>query len=356
MKQKYYSLNNILKQDCEYYVLLGERSNGKSYAVKHYCINDYLKNGNKLIYLRRYTVETKNSMTEAYFADVDVSKITKGEYDSIIVFRGEIYFARNDPDTGKLIKADDNFGMVMSLSISTHYKSMSLLEYKNLIFEEFITKSLYLDNEPDMLQQLVSTIARRTRIHVFLIGNTISRLCPYFNEWQLYNIPNQKQGTIEIYRMTTSQQNEDGTPVVIQIAVEICENSGNNSKMFFGTASHAIINGSWESSEQPHLLYPFDEYEVLYEAAVKQHNMVYAMNILRRENEMLLYVYPLTKKIRCKRIIQEQYSEDMWTTSKLIALTKGDKMILTLIKMGNICYSDNLTGTEFINNVLPNMM
>lgn len=356
MKQKYYSLNNILKQDCEYYLLLGERSNGKSYAVKHHCINDYLKNGNKFIYLRRYTVETKNSMVESYFSDVDVEKITKGEYDRIVVFRSEIYFARIDAETGKIIRAEDNIGFVMALSISTHYKSMSLLEYKNLIYEEVITKQLYLDNEPDMLQQLVSTIARRNRIHVFLIGNTISRLCPYFNEWQLFNIPNQKQGTIEIYRMTTTQKNEDGSDVVVSIAVEICENSGNNSKMFFGTSSHAIINGSWESSEQPHLLYPYDEYKNLYEFAVKQHNMIYSVNVLKREDEMLLYVYPITKKIRCKRIIQEQYSDNMYTTSRLIALTKGDKVALTLIKMNKICYSDNLTGTEFINNILPSIL
>lgn len=32
-KLKYYSLDNILKKNCVYNVIFGERSNGKTYAV-----------------------------------------------------------------------------------------------------------------------------------------------------------------------------------------------------------------------------------------------------------------------------------------------------------------------------------
>ena len=38
MKQKYYNIENLLKQKAEYNILLGERSNGKSYAVKYMCL------------------------------------------------------------------------------------------------------------------------------------------------------------------------------------------------------------------------------------------------------------------------------------------------------------------------------
>lgn len=37
-KQKYYSLKRILKENAEYNLLLGERSNGKSYATKEHCV------------------------------------------------------------------------------------------------------------------------------------------------------------------------------------------------------------------------------------------------------------------------------------------------------------------------------
>lgn len=351
-RQKYYSLKNILSENCEYNILLGERSNGKSYSVKEFCLDDFLKNGSKFIYLRRYTVESKNYMVEAYFDDAPIEKLSKGKYTIITVYRSGIYLGNLDA-SGKPTR-DVHCGMVMSLSIAMHYKSMSLLEYKNLIYEEFVTQDVYLPNECNDLQQLVSTIARRNKIHVWLIGNTISRLCPYFNEWQLFNIPKQKQGTIEIYHMKTSQVNEDGTPITINIAVELCENSGNNSKMFFGAVSKSITNGTWESEEQPHIPYEYKTCKLLYSLTVIKHNMMYVAEILEHEQEMFIFVHP-TNKVKTKRIICEAYQPNMFVTSKLVELTGGDIIMRKLIKMNKICYSDNLTGTEFSINVLPNI-
>lgn len=351
-KQKYYTLTNILKEKCEYNVLLGERSNGKSYSVKHHCLNEFMKHGNGFIYLRRLTVEIKNSMVEAYFNDVDVSKVTKGKYSLITVYRSGIWLC-NWNEKGQIVR-EAQCGMVMALSTAGHYKSMSLLQYTNVIFEEFITDQLYLPDEPNMLQQLISTVARRNRITVFLIGNTISRLCPYFNEWQLFNIPNQKQGTIEIYHMDTNQKEEDGTRIIVNIAVELCENSGDNSKMFFGTISKSITSGSWESESQPHIPYDYNDCEKLYALTVIRYNMFYVAELLRYENEMFIFVHP-TKRIRTSRVIQEDYNPNMLYTHKLVELTRGDVLMRKLIRLNKICYSDNLTGSEFKNNILPSI-
>ena len=38
MKKKYYRLDSILKTNAEYLMLLGMRSNGKSYAVKEFLL------------------------------------------------------------------------------------------------------------------------------------------------------------------------------------------------------------------------------------------------------------------------------------------------------------------------------
>ena len=43
-KQKFYSLKNILKENAEYNLLLGERSNGKSYATKEHCVRKAYEN------------------------------------------------------------------------------------------------------------------------------------------------------------------------------------------------------------------------------------------------------------------------------------------------------------------------
>lgn len=349
-KQKHYSLANIYAENCQYNLLLGERANGKSYQVKHCCIYEFLNKGYMFIYLRRLGVETKNYMVESYFDDAKIEKLSKGKYTNITVFRSGIYLGHYDEEN-KVIR-DIQCGMVMSLSSAMHYKSMSLLSYKNIIFEEFITDDVYLPNECNMLQQLVSTIARRGIIHVWCIGNTISRLCPYFNEWQLFNIPKQKQGTIELYHMKTEQFTEDGEPVIVNIAVELCENSGNNGGMFFGNIAKSITNGTWETDVQPHIPYKHEDCKLLYSLTVVKHNMYYVMEIMKHDDEMFIFVHP-SSKIKTKRVINPLYQPNMFVTSKLVELTNGDKIARLLIKMNKICYSDNLTGTEFINNVLP---
>lgn len=350
LKQRYYTLSRILETNANYYILLGERSNGKSYAVKHFCIQDFIDNDNRFILLRRYTVESKNFMMETYFDDVDVFKITKGEYNTISIYRNGIYFAITTEDN-KIVRGKQ-IGMVMSLSIANHYKSMSLLKYKNLIYEEFITDDIYIKNEPFELQNLVSTIARRNTIKVFLIGNTISRLCPYFTEWSLVKVPRQKMGTIDIYNMETSQKDEDGNPIEVKIAVEMCENSGSNSKMFFGAQSNQIVNGTWKSKEFPHIPYNYRECEVLYGINFVVYNMIYTSEILQKGDDIFLFTYP-ANKIKKERVVQPDFSLDMLKTDRLIPLTKGDIAFLKLVKLNKLTFSDNLTGEEFYSGIMP---
>lgn len=343
-------LDRILQTFADYHILLGERSNGKSYAVKHYCIDEYMKHKHRFILLRRYTVESKNFMMESYFDDVDVFKITNGEYNAINIYRNGIYFAIID-DNSKVHRGEQ-IGMVMSLSIANHYKSMSLLQYKNLIYEEFITDDLYIMNEPFELQNLVSTIARRNKIKVFLIGNTISRLCPYFTEWSLVNIPRQKIGTIDIYNMETDQKDDNDNPVTIKIAVEMCENSGSNSKMFFGTQSKQIVNGTWKSKDYPHLPYKYKDCEVVYGVHFIVYNMTYTSEILSKGDDYFIYTYP-TSKIKYQRIIKKEFELNMLVTDRLIPLTRGDIIYKKLLMANKLTFSDNLTGEEYHSGIIP---
>ena len=53
MKQKFYTLDNILKKDCTYNFIFGERSNGKTYSVLLYSLKEWLKNGSQFEIVRR---------------------------------------------------------------------------------------------------------------------------------------------------------------------------------------------------------------------------------------------------------------------------------------------------------------
>ena len=50
----YYSLDNILKYEAQYYIIFGERSNGKSYALGKYVLDNYFTKGEEFVICKRY--------------------------------------------------------------------------------------------------------------------------------------------------------------------------------------------------------------------------------------------------------------------------------------------------------------
>lgn len=343
--QKYYSISELLKKDCEYNILLGERSNGKSYSVKDMVLTKAYKKKKEFGYIRRWREEIKAVKVEKYFKDMPIEKYTNNEYNSIVVYRSDIYFALTE--NGKT-KRGQKIGSCFCLTGTTHYKSEAYPNIEDLIFEEFITDSGYLPHEVDSLMDLVSTIARRRKVHAWLIGNTISRLCPYFSEWELKHVPKQKQGTIDVYIQNTSQTDENGNPVRVSIAVEYCENSGNNSKMFFGKKSEMITSGVWECNTYPHLPKPLNHYKILYKILYDYLSFSFVITLLRDDDKTLfLYVYPHTGKSFIKRVVSDKFTTDKYTTLYLENLTYYDKLVNMLLSQNKVVYSDNLSGTEF---------
>ena len=52
--QRYYDISKILSKNADINIIYGEKSNGKSYQVKHEIgVKHYIKTGNKFILMRR---------------------------------------------------------------------------------------------------------------------------------------------------------------------------------------------------------------------------------------------------------------------------------------------------------------
>ena len=362
-KQKYYSNKRILESGAEYMLQLGERSNGKSYADKYYLLyNAYHERDQytgaplerfQFAYIRRWDLEIKGKDVEQYFADMPISDITDGKFDLVTVYQRRIYFSTVNPDSGQVTRGKE-IGHCFAITQETHYKSLAFPRIGFAIFEEFITDSGYLEKEPARLLNLLSTIFRRRSGRIFLVGNTITRQCPFFRDFGLSGVLRQDKGTIAIYTQETDQQDEDGEPVVVRIAVEFCENSGNNSKLFFGQKSKMITSGDWESEAQPHLEHYLDDYERITDMIFEAAGLAYrAQLLLDPKKRPLVYVYPMNeiteKERKTKRIISDLYSLNVnqtrgWVDNRY----KYDKIFMTLLSSGKYAFSDNLTGTEFL--------
>ena len=206
-------------------------------------------------------------------------------------------------------------------------------------------RNLYLNDEPNRLQHFVSTVFRDRAGKVFLIGNTLSRVCPYFSEWCLENVLKQKQGEIDVYHFTTLN---DST---VDIAVEYCANSATENKMFFGNSAKNIITGSWETKEVAKLPQPHEHYEKITEILIEYKQFRFMLELLFEPDNggFICFVYPFTKTRYVERVLSDVASDKPLTTYSLNTRYKTEYVINECFRMGKVFYSDNLTGSDFAN-------
>lgn len=348
--KKYYTIDNILKKNCEYNLIFGQRSNGKSYAVKHYVGERAIDPNKKFILLRRQYRDTDTSANTNYFKDFNYKRIY-GEACIGIQIKGGVIYAVYAHSTRHEKIPTKVIGYVCSLSGNAHYTGQNFNDVENIVYEEVISRSIYLNNEPDVLLDFVSTVFReRNDGKVWLIGNTISRMCPYFTKWELTGIPKQKPGTIDIYEQHTGRYDDEGNELITRIACERSENMKAESKMFFGSRSKMITEGAWQSDEHPNLERRLETYDELYMLIFEYQKFRYIARFLYDpENDChFWYIEPKTTEIKKgTRVVSDRFYTDDMCTVGLIALTPEERVILNQIGQQNCVFADNLTGTEF---------
>lgn len=339
-KKQYYDITNALATKAQYIILLGQRANGKSYQAKKTVLENAYNNDRYFVYLRRYKADIKTKAVEAYFADMPIKKITGNTYDGICAWNGSIYFTLIN-EKGESVKGPE-IGKYCALNEYERYKSWAFVNYDYILYEEFITDNIYLNDEPRQLQQFVSTVARHNSMTVLLIGNTLSRVCPYFSEWCLEGVLKQKIGTIEIYH----HHLEDS---VIDIAVEYCANANFENKMFFGQTAKQIVAGEWDTVEAAKLPRKQYEYELLYELMVEYQKFKFIINLLVEpiEGGLLVFIYPFTGQRKIQRIISDTFTDNPMINKILDTTKKPEYLISECFRLGKVCYSDNLTASDF---------
>lgn len=352
--KKYYTLDKILAKKARYNVLFGERSNGKSYAVKYRCVQRFFESKEKFVYMRRWREDLIGGRAESYWDDMEeddegnrrIEELSQGEYTCMSMYRNRLYFANRD-EKGKKNRGVE-CGRVVCLTGDTHEKSTVFVGYFRIIFEEMITDSGYLPDEVNTFMSLVSTILRKRNGEVFLIGNSLTKACPYFREWGLIYVPKQKQGTIDIYHFDTGEFDENGEMIKVDIACEYCENTSGRSRMIFG--NKMMTTGEWQTMTLPHLPLRYDEYRRVMSVLLRDELELFAVDLLTYNRKPLLYVRLIDKKWTEDRkydiVITESFYHDFKYLKRLPK--KISTFFRLLFDAGKVCYEDNLVGTTFI--------
>lgn len=338
--REYWSRKPLFDTGADYLMVFGQNCSGKSYQAKEEAIQRAMK-GEKFFYLRRMVDEVNEDKAALYFSDMPVNELTKGEWDGISARRGLLYFFRYD-DKGKK-EISSYIGAYDSLYNWQKIKSVAWVNFTYVIFEEFISATYFLDDECSVLQKCASAIFRDHKGTVFMLGNSISRNVPYFQNW-VPNVYRQAPGTIEIYHYT----DEAGEGVQIDIAIEYTAHIKGTGKMFFGRTSKTILAGEWDIEEEPKLPKEYTFYEKVYECAVKYQNFAFVLQLLVDPitGIRLLYVYPFTGSRKIERIISDQFSTDINVTRYFRPNPAENAMRECFIGKRAV-YSDNLTANDF---------
>ncbi len=345
---KHYNIDNLVNQNADINICWGERSNGKSYQVKHKRgVIKYLETGKRFILMRRFREEITNEKIEKYFEDVDVEKLTKGKYNCITTYRKQIFLSNFDSEKFKITRGE-KIGYAVALSTEQNYAGGSFLDVEDIIFEEFMTRSRYLSNEPTKLMNFYATVDRkRGTTKLWLIGNTISRVCPYLYEWGLSNIiAKQKQGTIEIKEI------EAGEGDIVKLAIEYCESTGTSSHTI-GWNKDMMNDGSWQSSPQPHLPKSKKEYNIMYRIGFMYQNFKFLGEFLqdKETKDVCWFIYPTEKDFNNKLVrFTDVIQPSIYYQRNIYDITiKNDNLqkLLNTFREDKIFYATDLVGTDF---------
>jgi len=354
---KYYNTTKIDKKNATYNLIFGERSNGKTYALLRKSLIDYIKKGEQVAYVRRWKEDITGRRASRLYSGLnengEVEKLTKGVFTGVHYWAGKFYLC-NYNDTGKVIYSDaDIIGYTFSLSDGEHDKSTSFPLIKTVVFDEFLTNKLYLQDEFVLFMNVVSTIVRRREdVKIYMLGNTVNKYCPYFNEMGLENIQKMEQGSIDLYQYGTSS---------LTVAVEYCsvadQNKGAKSKKYFAFNNpklSMITGGSWELSIYPHKPMKFKPKDVLFNYFIEFSDNIYHCEVINIGDVYFTYIHLKTTDIKNKDDIV--YSLDYNVNRNYVRniykpVSKIHKKILYFFETSLVFYQDNNVG-DAVNNFL----
>lgn len=350
---EYYDYTAILAEDAVYNIIIGQRSNGKTYGWCKMALQHYFQDGLPSAYVRRLDEMIKPKIIQGLFDPHRklIEELSEGKYNGI-TYRGNewhlIKTAKNSAGNEEVIARDPQY-FCRSYAVSTTEttKGPDYGQVWSICFDEFITRQYYLANESVLLEHCFSSIIRdRPGIKIFMIANTVSKYCPYFRDFGLYRIKEQKQGTIDIYRMGKTET---------KIAVEYCATIEHVKKSvskyfcFNNPALEMITKGVWEIALYRHAPMHLSQYRCLLSFFVIHEDQTIQGDIIQYKGYPIIFWHDKTTPIKKpeKSIIYCTEVSDgnpLHQIDMRTGFTRAQEIIYDLVRMQKTFYADNETG------------
>lgn len=244
---KWYSLDNILKNNAQYYIIFGERSNGKSYAVDKYIIDNFFLKGEQFGFIKRYEEDIKSKYMSEVFNHLE--EYILEEYNHRIKFYRGQWLVYEDGTEGKISDCKV-FGYAFSLANVNRTKATSYPLITTLLFEEFMSIDCrYLDDEINLLLNLVSTVGRqRTNLKIFMLANAISKYSPYSSALNI-KLHRIKKGDIILKEYKDKKGFKTRFAIERSENVNVFDNVDNKDKIVYNIFGNSGVGGMITSGD-----------------------------------------------------------------------------------------------------------
>jgi len=355
---KYYSLSGVLGKEADYNIIFGERSNGKTYAALKYGLEQFVKHGTQMAYIRRWREDLRGKRAETLFANHTVngviSELTGGKFNEVFYISNKWYLSFYDAEKNKRYPDERPFCFAFCLSEQEHEKSSSYPNVNTIVFDEFLTRRYYLPDEFMLFMNLLSTIIRqRDNVKIFMLGNTVNKYCPYFTEMGLKHIPVMEQGTIDIYKF-----GEGGATVAVEYCGNIVKEKVSNKYFCFDNQNlQMITSGKWELAVYPHLPRKYKPSDVLFVYYIRFGEVTLQGNIIQVDDEMFTYIHAKTTPIKDEKnsliYSLEMNGRPNYKRRLLSNASYIETQVARFFATDKVFYQDNEIG-EVVRNYLIN--
>lgn len=354
MKKKkeyeFYKIDPILNHGAQYNLIIGERSNGKTYAAQSRCVRDYIQYGHQLAIVRRWEDDFKGRRGQQMFAALcgrggEIDKMSGGQFNTIKYYSGKWYLGHTDGETAEF--SPDPFAFGFALTTMEHDKSTSYPGVKNIVFDEFVSRS-YLPDEFVLFMNTISTIVRqRNDVRIFMLGNTVSKSCPYFSEMGLKHMNKMEPGSIDVYKYP------NGLRVAVEFTNTAARNSGKKSDVYFGFDNPKLQmitgkGGIWELEIYPHAPEKIKPKFKKYTFFIVWDGMNFSCDVCQHDNVYYLFIHEKTtelKKLNNDLIYTVDYNPaPNYRRNLLRPVDNIDKKIKEFFDKDRVYYQSNEVG------------
>ena len=340
-------------------MVIGERSNGKTYGCLQYGLERFFKDGSQIAIIRRWEEDFRNKTASTMF-DVlihnrVIEKLSHGKWNGV-KYESHRWFMTSTIESkdGKreTYIADEPFAYAFALSSEEHYKSSSYPRIRTVIFDEFITRNTYLNDEFIMFTSVLSTIIRlRDDVIIFMLGNTVNKYSPYFKEMGIKNIDKMERGKIDLYTYGDS-----GLRVAVEFSDFPTEKKKSNVYFAFNNPKLEMIrSGAWELDIYPHLPVKYKPKDIIYTYFIQFENALLQCEIINIDEMVFTYIHQKTTPIHDNEtgIVYSQISNPKPNYRKQITkpTSKIEKFIASFYVKDKVFYQNNDIG-EIVRNYL----